>query len=67
MVVPFHPTQPSRSGRRRPSSPTLPINLVTQQRVRSQIDRFQVLALMKPKLAVWLINFVDLFIDRHVG
>jgi hypothetical protein len=39
----------------------------SQRRVRSQIDRLRILALIKPKVAAWLIDFVDLFLDRHVG
>ena len=59
-VVPF------RRARRQTSRPVAcpPCDIAT--RLRTIIDRYQVLALSKPLVAVWLIEWLELFINRQL-
>lgn len=49
--------------RRRLSAPSPAL----QTRIRSFIDRYQVLCLTHPIVARWLIDWVDLFISKHLA
>lgn len=54
-VVPF-----IRGRRQVPPPPTLAL------RFRRIIDRYQVLALSQPVVALWLVEWLELFIGKHL-
>lgn len=58
-VVPFR-------RRLRRSHPKTATPTSTEDRVRRLLDRFQVLALTKPVVAVWLLEWIEVFIRKHL-
>ena len=65
-IVRFQPTDalsPTSDNSSSISATSLPMPL--QQRIRAMIDRFQVLALEKPHIASFLLDWVDRFLTRH--
>lgn len=61
MVVPFHPPTPTRA----PSSTRRWSSSDSQQQLLGLIDRYQVLVLRNPKLAKWLVEWLELFLRAH--
>lgn len=65
MVVPFQSTRQARLLSSADLFKISPLSSPTQHRVRSLIDRYQVLVLTKPLIANWLIDFVDQLLTRR--
>ena len=65
-IVPFQPTGAlltTSDNSSSTSATSWPMPL--QQRIRAMLDRFQVLALEKPHIASFLLDWIDRFLTRH--
>ena len=66
-IIPFHQENP-RPPRLLDSATFCrisPLSSPTQRQIRSLIDRLQVLMWKNPRLATWLLEFVDVFLTKH--
>lgn len=55
-----------RRRRHQRSAEWPPLSPALQARIRSLIDRYQVLCLQHPAVAAWLIEWVDRFLRTHL-
>ena len=59
--------QRKKSGASAPSLPTSPSSSQLSQRVRANMDRFQVLIATNPAAAAYLVEWNEAFLDHVVG
>lgn len=64
MVIPGQFPRRPTSQRSDSSSPTSPLSSQQRQRLKTLVDRYQVLILMKPQVAATLLDFLERFL-RH--
>ena len=65
-VLRFQTPRKSSSKSEQPLPPS-PLNSPLSRRVRNNMDRFQVLALVDPKAAEYLLRWTEQYLDATVG